>query len=281
MFNLLDDTLAALLNDETLTVLLPQLYNADISFLTPDKTFQPARGTVNLFLYETRENRELREVVPTIEQRNGVSIRSRPPLRVDCAYLVTTWSNERIARKVAAEHALLAQAFNWLSRFPVIPQSYMDTAGLAGQVFAPPTLVAQMDAAKNVGEFWSALGIAPRPFFNLIVTLSMDLDLLLAEFPVTTVLTDYHARGPASAEERVIIGGTVRDNARRPVRDAWVRLEPAGVTSVTDAAGHFIFNNVVRSAGISLRARASGFAEAGPSNFSIPSQSGNYDLQFN
>ncbi|MEJ1961458.1 MAG: Pvc16 family protein [Gammaproteobacteria bacterium] len=281
MFNLLDDTLKAMLNDESLASLLPELFNADISFLTPEKPYAPGQGTVNLFLYETRENRELRNLAPTIEQRNGLSVRRRPPLRVDCAYLVTTWSDERGATKVDAEHALLAQAFNWLSRFPVIPDSYLQIANLSGQAFAPPTLVAQMDAAKNVGEFWSALGIAPRPFFNLIVTVTLDLDQALEEFPVTTVLAHHQAGNASSEEERVIIGGTVRDRARQPVRDAWVRLEPAGLTSVTDAAGHFIFDNIARGTGLLLRARAPGFDEVSLNNFDIPARSGNYDLQFN
>jgi hypothetical protein len=281
MFELLDASLAALLKDSRLSTALAQLPTANVRFQTPG-TYAPDRATVSLFLYETRENRELRDPVPIIQPRNGLSVRRRPPLRVDCAYLVTAWSNLIGEDKITAEHGLLAEALNWLTRFPLIPDRYLQLGGLTGQVFAPPTLVAQMDAAKSVGEFWSALGIPPRPFFNLIVTITMDLDQALEEFPVTTVLTSYQQRSnAASAEQRIAIGGTVRDRANNTVRDAWVRLEPVGLTTVSDADGRFIFENIAAGTGVTLRARAPGKGEAStPAGFQIPSLTGNYDLQF-
>jgi hypothetical protein len=280
VFDSLDGALKSLLHDAAVNAALPSLYNAVVSFVTPENGYGPDQETVNLFLYETRENRDLRDPAPITEQRNGLSVRRRPPLRVDCAYMVTAWSKQTGGDKVAAEHQLLGQAFNWLSRFPVIPDRCLLAAGMTGQVFPPPTLVAQMDAAKNVGEFWSALGIPPRPFFNLIVTIAMDLDQALEESLVTTLSTRYHAGDSAGAEERIILGGTVRDRSSRPVADAWVRLEPAGLTQVTDGAGRFIFADVARGAGMTLRARAPGLGEAVRSPVEIPSVTRDYDLNF-
>jgi Pvc16 N-terminal domain len=282
MFELLDKTLSAMLTESRPGVALPQLSNVHVSFLTPEKTYNFQQDNINLYLYETRENRELRSAAPIFESRGGLSVRRRPPLRVDCAYLVTAWSMLTQDAKVEAEHRLLGYAFNWLSRFPVVPDFYLQQGGLVGQVFEPPTLVAQLDTVKNAGEFWVSLGIPPRPFFNLIVTITMDLDQALEEFPVTTVLTTYQQdSNAASAEQRIAIGGTVRDNANQTVRDAWVRLEPAGITTVTDATGRFIFDNIAGGTGITLRARAPGKGEAStPAGFQIPSLTGNYDLQF-
>jgi hypothetical protein len=282
MFHLLDATLTSLLGDAAMRPALQQLYDAEVSFMTPEKSRGYTQETLDLFLYETKENRELRENEPIIEQRNGLSIRRRPPLRVDCSYMVTAWSKKSGEDKITAEHQLLGQAFNWLSRFPEIPQKYLLAGALAGQVFAPPTLVAQMDPVKNAGEFWVALGIPPRPFFNLVVTITMDLDRALEEFIVTSALSTYRMPDPASAEQRILIGGTVRDSTGRAVRDAWVRLEPAGATAVTDAAGHFIFGDVTRGPGHSLLARAPGVTgQAELNNFEIPAASGSYDLKFN
>jgi hypothetical protein len=53
----LDDTLKAILDDPASPT---ELRNADVSFEAPDKSFAPAQATVNLFLYEVKENRELR-----------------------------------------------------------------------------------------------------------------------------------------------------------------------------------------------------------------------------
>jgi hypothetical protein len=284
MFDQLDASLGLLLNDSAIAPAFPELFNADIAFTTPEKAYKYTQETLNLFLYETRENRELRRADPIVEYRNGLSARRRPPLRVDCSYMVTAWSKKNLPDKVAAEHKLLGQAFACLSRFPVLPDRFLVAPGLMAEDYPPPTLVAQMDAAKNVGEFWSALGIAPRPFFNLIVTITMDLDQSLQEFPVTTMLTTYEVPNTSLSELRVNIGGTVRGMRNLtlvPIPDAWVRLEPSGLTTVSDRAGRFIFDNVSGGPGMTLRARAMGFnAEAQRVNFEIPSLDGTYDLQF-
>ena len=289
MFNLLDDTLRKLLDSAPPNPANNLFLSADISFDTPEKGFTPKQGDVaiNLFLYEVKENRELRQPTPDRELSNGRGVRRRAPLRVDCTYMVTAWSNITNQDNVANAHRLLGQAFNWLSRFPIIPDHYFPSrAGWTGAatLFAPPTMVAQMDGAKSAGEFWSALGIPPRPYFNLIVTICMDLDQSVGDSIVTTVSSRYYQAGnAASAEELVMIGGTVRDSGGNPVADAWVRLEPPNplVPSqirVTDAAGHFIFEDVARGAGYTLRARAQGHPENQVPNVEVPALSGEYDV---
>jgi|CXWL01.1.fsa_nt_gi hypothetical protein len=289
MFHLLDNTVKNLLDSAPPDVADDLFVNAHISFDTPEKGFKPTEGdlAINLFLYEVKENRELRQTAPNRVSSNGQGGNRRSPLRVDCAYMVTAWSNISDQDNVANSHNLLGQAFFWLSRFPKIPEKYLSDAGLAGQLFDAPTMVAQMDGAKSAGEFWSALGIPPRPYFNLIVTICMDLDQAVEDSIVTTISSRYLQTGePSSAEELLLIGGTVRDNAGNPVPDAWVRLEPLNSAQVseiqvTDQAGHFIFDNAVRGSGFVLTARASGYPETPPRRFDVvPSASGDYDLQF-
>lgn len=291
MFDLLDTVLKKMLDDARMAPALQPLLDADVSFITPERGYKPGQETVNLFLYETRENRELRDPVPIVETLNGLSVRRQPPLRVDCAYMVTAWSKKTGVDKVAAEHQLLSLAFNWLSRFPTIPERYLRVTPqppppappqfvLPGQVFPPPTMVAQLDGAKNVGEFWSALGTAPRPYFNLVVTIAMDLVQEVEGAMVTTISTHYHAADPATDEERMILGGTVRDSANKPVADAWVRLQPAGLTQITDRSGRFVFASVARGVGMTLKARATGRTDITRANVDVPSLTGEYDLQF-
>jgi hypothetical protein len=282
MFNLLDDTLRSLLDAAPPSVAGVHFGNADISFKTPEKGFPEGDIAINLFLYEVKENRELRRPAPTRELNNP-GIRRRAPLRVDCAYMVTAWSNITNQDNVANAHKLLGQAFNWLSRFPVIPDQYVQAGGLAPQLYAPPTMVAQMDGAKNTGEFWYALGIPPRPYFNLIVTICMDLEQAVEDSIVTTVSSRYKLMGTSAEDELVMIGGTVRNGAGNPVGDAWVRLEPPNPLlrsqiQVSDAAGHFIFDRVAKGAGYTLRARAQGHPENQVPNVEVPSLSGEYDI---
>src|SRR6266550_9016829 len=238
MFHDLDTTLENVLNDAAAPA---ELRNAGVSFETPDSLYKPQNpdSAINLFLYEVKENRKLRNPEPITEPSALGFTKRQPPLRVDCSYLVTTWK-ETGANRIQKEHQLLGQAFFWLSRFPSIPANFF-FGSMVGQPFPPPTMVAQWDVAKNQGEFWNALGIPPRPYFNLIVTIAMDLAQEVEGALVTTVTSRYFTNDPASADELLIIGGTVRDKNGAPVTDAWVRLEPAGLTQITDDAGRFIF----------------------------------------
>src|SRR5687768_16144892 len=131
MFHDLDATLTRLLDAPAAPEVLRA---ADVSFETPQRTFAPTQATVNLFLCEVKENRTLRDQEPIVELVAGEYVRRVPPLRVECSYLVTAWSSETGPAKVVEEHRLLGQALLWLSRFPVIPETFLQGA-LAGQPF--------------------------------------------------------------------------------------------------------------------------------------------------
>ncbi len=288
MIDLLDDALTKLLEAAPAGGAVDELHNAHVSFETPEHGHKPqGKSEVNLFLYETKENRELREPAPIVRQQNGMSARRRASLRVDCAYMVTTWAEGKTKSEVVtASHKLLGQAFNWLSRFPVISDRYLQAAGMTGQVFAPPTMVAQMDGAKSAGEFWHALGIPPRPYFNLLVTITMDLDQQIEDSIVTTIYSSYQAGQSATADKRVVIGGRVLDanggpiaNAK-PVVDAWVRVDETGETQVTNELGQFVCRSLQQGNQYLLRARAVGLGQVSMPVADVPSPSGEYDIVF-
>jgi hypothetical protein len=284
MFNDLDSTLTALLNDAPLAE-LPELHGADVSFETPDKNFAPAQATVDLFLYEVRENRELRDPEPIVERLNGIAVRRPPPIRADCSYIITTWSlGTTGAARIAAEHRLLGQALQWLSRFATIPAQYLQGSLTDPQRIYPlPTMVAHLDPDQHAGEFWTALGIPPRPGFYLTVTTELPLGAGVEGPLVTTTLSDY------GAEEQINLGGVVRDGAGAPVPGVWVGLEwpldpatnrrPKQASTRTDASGRFIFTWVQRGAGYALRASATGHTDV-TRPIDVPSPSGEYDLRF-
>lgn len=245
MFDSLDETLKKILDDPAAPA---ELRNADVSFETPDKNYAPAQLTVNLFLYEVKENRELRDPVPLVERIGDEFIRRKPPLRVDCSYIVTTWSNQAGALKVRQEHLLLSQALLWLSRFSTISNNYLQ-GSLANQPFPPPTMVAQVDGAKNAtGEFWTALGIAPRLTFNLMVTIAMDLKVAVREgLPVVTSdLRLLEIDKPASLQRWFHIGGRVSEaaNPNNAIDEAQVKLVEKNEIVKTNARGQFIFSDL-------------------------------------
>jgi hypothetical protein len=259
MFQDLDTALSNLLNDPAAPAIVR---NADVSFETPDKNFTPAASTLNLFLYELKENRELRDPEPIREIVAGNVIRRQPPLRTDCTYLVTAWVNNLAgAARVAGEHNLLGQTLVWLSRFPHVPAAVFAGGSLANPPFPPPTLVAQPRPDNNAGEFWSALGIPPRPAFQLTVTIALELAMLTPEGPpvVTKEITLSEVGVPGSVFDHWFeIGGTVRDAGTLPVAGAEVTLVETGAITLTDAQGHFRFS--LEAGNYTLHVVAAGFA---------------------
>jgi hypothetical protein len=232
VFQDLDATLVAVLHDATSPA---DLRGADVSFDTPGKDFAPAQATVNLFLQEVVENRELRDTAPVLGRAgNGFDSR-RPPLRVDCTYLVTTWSARSGGMKSEEEHRLLGLALLWLSRFPLIGAPF-----LAGSLKSPPqpfplpAFVAQSREGRSLGEFWSALGIAPRPAFSLTVTIALPVFGEVDHFSEVKRI-----QVQAGLLDAPLFRGRVLDAAGASAPGAQVTVVEAGRQTVSDAAGAF------------------------------------------
>ena len=272
MFHDLDKTIEKILDDSGAPA---ELKAAQVSFITPDKNLPLTGATIDLFLYEVKENRELRDPTPIVEKIGTSFVRKEPPLRVDCSYIVTAWSDPNATgeAKVTEEHRLLAQALLWLSRFPTIPAAKLQ-GSLASQLYPPPTMVAQMDLNKNAGEFWSALGIPPRPAFYLVATITMDLDLKVEGPLVTTRSTEFKLDG-LEQEDWVQVGGRIL-SAGQGVADALVDILDAGLRTRSDSEGRYSFVRVPAGAH-EIRVVARGFQpEIQP--LTVPSPPAGYDV---
>jgi Pvc16 N-terminal domain/Carboxypeptidase regulatory-like domain len=260
----LDDVLKKILDDAEAP---NELRAADVSFETPDKQYAPEHATVNLFLHEIKENRELRDPLPIVDRVDGQFVRRQPPLRVDCTYMVTAWSNQTKEVKVAEEHRLLSQALLYLRRRPTIPAKFLANTSLASQPLPLPTMVAEVDPTKNLGEFWSALGTAPRPLFQLVVTLAMDLEVQVPEGPAVVMKEIRIKPMPENGVKEPLavwfqIGGTVSNsNTLEAIPNALVNLLELERETTTDEQGHFSFSDLAPGS-YTLRAAATGFTKA-------------------
>jgi hypothetical protein len=188
----LDRTLEELLRRSLPAALVDQV---TISFATPNDQFPPTSVSlpaVDIFLYDVRENRELRSNEWTVEKRaDGAPLRSRPPVRVDCSYLITAWPSESSITAPLDEHRLLSEVMRVLLRYPRLPAAALQGV-LKDQAPDPPTSTLQAGHLQNLAEFWQALGGKPRAALNYTVTLSMqvfepeELDPLAASRAVGT-----------------------------------------------------------------------------------------------
>jgi hypothetical protein len=170
----LDETIAALLRRDLPPALVGQV---QISFATPDDQFPPQSVTlpaIDLFLYDVRENLELRSNEVYVERRSdGTATRTQAPVRMDFSYLVTAWPSESVPDPAEDEHHLLGEVMRVLLRYRTIPEDVLQGV-LAGQ--RPPLPVSSMQPGRlqSLGEFWQALGGKPKAALNYQVTLSVD-----------------------------------------------------------------------------------------------------------
>lgn len=170
----LDNSLAELLKQELLPVLGSSV---SICFATPDGDFPPPSVTlpaIDLFLYDIRENTELRTAEWIITKNSdGTSVRRRPPVRVDCSYMITAWPAESTPDPAQDEHYMLGEVMRVLLRYPVLPSSVLK-GDLKDQEAQLPAVSLQSGHLQSPGEFWQALGGKPKAVLNYKVTIGID-----------------------------------------------------------------------------------------------------------
>lgn len=171
MFQDLDATLAALLDAEL------AVENVAVSFAAPDDQFPPSGVSlpaVAFFLYDVRENQELRPNRWELEREpNGMVTRKRPPVRVDCSYLMTAWPSPSAPDPAQDEHRLLGEVLKVLLRYPKIPEAYL-RGELVGQDPPLPARIIAEAQLHSLGEFWQAMGGKPKATLHYAVTVSVD-----------------------------------------------------------------------------------------------------------
>ena len=263
MINDLDETLKQLLVEKAGL----NASEVDISFDIPTRDWSTpvTRPTVNLYLYDLRENRQLRETYWDDEPgATGQVNLKRRPLRIDLSYMVTCWTSG-----TEDQHRLLWRVMETFFRFSPIPDDVLQ-GSLRTLTHPVRTEVAQPDGVlKNVSDFWGALENQLRPSVALVVTLDLDLaqiethPLVLAralKFGPPVVRPD--GKGGQTVLEQlepgweagpIQMGGQVRDKKGKPLSGAAVRLvgkqsggQPVqvGATVQTDGSGRYVFASV-------------------------------------
>lgn len=174
MINDLDETLANLLRHHLPRGLAEQV---QVSFARPDDQFPPQSVTlpaIDLFLYDIRENLELRSNDVSFErQSDGTAKRTLAPARVDFSYLITAWPNSSVPDPSEDEHRLLGEVMRVLLQYRTIPEDVLQ-GSLVGQHPALPVSSLQSGRLQSLGEFWQALGGKPKVALNYQVTVAVD-----------------------------------------------------------------------------------------------------------
>ncbi len=278
----LSTTLQAILSDPSLAGSFLELSKAQIAFDRPDDSFKPTQTTIDLFLFDLRENMELRSNEPRIERLNGQAVIHRAPMRVACTYLVTAWPVGG-TDLMLQEQRLLTQALQVFSTHPTIPAAFLK-GKLVGQEPPLPMMASHPEELKNPAEFWTAIGNKMRASVTLTVTVSMDV-FAPATAPITKTglvrlgertAADAQTLIPATMMEFYRIGGKVTSGGNA-VAGAIVAVAGAGLSARTDGAGEYVLGAMAAGA-YTLNVQSN--ATIKQVNITVPAAAGsNYDVQ--
>ncbi|MBC7314860.1 MAG: DUF4255 domain-containing protein [Chloroflexi bacterium] len=233
--------------DETLRDLIIQrgMFDPDsveVSFDQPTGTWAAGltRPTINCYLYDIRENTELRSAEWIVEQNEkGQASKRLAPRRFNLSYLITAWTQNQ----AEDEHAILWRVLAVLSSHPIIPPEIC-RGELKHQPYPIKTETAQPALAiENLPDLWSVMDTPLRPSINYVVTLAMDRAVAFTSPLVFTKRAFVRERQAPWREEIVQIAGIVTLEGH-PVAGARVTLAEMGRTVTTDDFGRYRFGNV-------------------------------------
>ena len=157
-------------------------FKPDISFEQPKREWSTRipRLTLNMFLYDIRENQKLRQAQPTwVTQTNpetGRPEQRRKPAHIDLHYLISAWGET-----TEDQHALISATLMVLLRYPVLPisQDSLLAVYLGESSAQIPLMVAQYEELTNPTDIWNVLDNEIRP--SITCTLTVPFHVYSAE----------------------------------------------------------------------------------------------------
>jgi Pvc16 N-terminal domain/Carboxypeptidase regulatory-like domain len=277
----LSETLKQVLQDPSFATMFPELAAADIIFDRPSDTLAPPKTTVDLFLYDIREDLDLRSNQTTKTRAGNQTITHPAALRLACSYLATAWPVGG-ADLPLQEQRLLSEVLVVLSHYPTIPSSFLQGT-LAGQEPPLPMVALHPDALKNLAEFWSSLGSKLKASLTVTITISVPVFSDITDFIVTTENFGFAPGMSAPAETSLAFGGQVVNSLSQGVAGAFVdvldplSLVPSAPQQTTRRSGHYVFPQIA-AGNYKLRAVATGF-QPQIQSVTVPGVPGDYQIQ--
>lgn len=220
----------------------------DVKFDQPTREWSSrlTKPTLNLFLYDVRENNVLRQHQWEQRNRNGdgrarQARMKRTPHRVDCNYMITAW-----ASRPEDEHRLLTRCLLALFRHPVLPEERL-LGSLQNPQYEIRSHLASHDKLTNPAEVWSALDNELRPSVSYVITLALDpwtevSGPMVLSRTLRTGQSETLPQEQTLLEETIVaanvIGGVVI-SGDEPQSGVAVAIKDSGWLATTDAQGHF------------------------------------------
>ncbi len=163
-----DDTLKELLVQKA--AIDPSLIDIKFEMPTREWSASVSKPTVNVYLYDVRENHELRSNEPYLaraaDKKTGTQ--QRAPVRIDLCYLITAWTTD-----ISDEHQLLGRILLTLLRFPLLPDEVLK-GSLQTQPFPIHAWIAQPERTPNPWDFWGHVEHRMKSGLSYAVTTAFE-----------------------------------------------------------------------------------------------------------
>jgi hypothetical protein len=261
----------------------------DIKFDQPNREWSNklTKPTVNLFLYDLRENMALRRAqFDQLGNGNGQADLARmkkAPHRIDCFYMLTSWAAEP-----EDEHRLLTRVLMSLFRHPRLPEHIL-AGTMQNPAYPIETHVARHDKLTNPAEVWSALDNEMRPSVCYSATVSLDpwsevsgplvrtLTLRTGQASELPLYTQFDEDGFSAEVNHV--GGTIRSKKdAEPLSGLEVAIKGRGWFDRTDDDGRFKLGGM--PAGDYTLVVWPKKGKPKEKKISVPTPADSYDLEF-
>jgi hypothetical protein len=190
---------------------------ADVAFDAPTKDWSSRRNTptVDLYLYDIREDLEQREVM--WEDIRGdardprlITERRPPPRRFKLSYLVTAWT-----QRPEDEHRLLSALLGCFLRHPTMPADALSGALVDSRQPIMLNIALPPPQDRSISDVWSALGGELKPSLDLVVNAPFDVKVAIAAGPPVLEEPKFAFAGPDGESEQATGSGARAAKGRR------------------------------------------------------------------
>jgi hypothetical protein len=214
----------------------------DIAFDAPatDWSAKLTNPTVNLFLYDLRENVETAEATTRDVRVNGATMTAPPPMRLEITYSITAWT-----KAVQDEHRLLSQVLAILFSHVSLPRDLLE-GRLAGASLYRKIETEVGRPKEEKADFWTSIGGRYKASIDYAIRIEVESGLMFTRGPeVRSQTMRLELDGVRrTMEELQRFGGVVRDSSGEPVAEAWVALPDLGKMTSSDREGRFLFDGL-------------------------------------
>jgi hypothetical protein len=131
-----------------------------------------SKPTINICLYDMRENHELRSNQRYLSRDGATGTETRDPVRIDLTYYMSVWT-PIASPQVEDEHKLLGTLLPVLLKYPVLPAEVLYGA-MAAQPYPLRAWIAQPERTPNAWDFWGGFDGRMKAGISYVVTLALS-----------------------------------------------------------------------------------------------------------